>query len=291
MPTKEPKPAFKASTRRAPKALNGSPPPTPTDAPRILTLDLELSPLVVYTWGVRDQFINLDALIQDWSILAFAAKWYGEKKVIYHDTSGRGADKVRDDRPLLAELAPLLDAADIVVGHHVKGFDLKKLSSRMIEHGMPPHSPVRVIDTLTAARRAGAFSSNKLAYLAEKLTTERKDSHSAYPGMALWKACLADDPKAWKVMRAYNIQDVQATEELYTTLRPWIVNHPNVTIFADTGEQACPKCSSPLVQTRGIVTTQSGKFQRLHCQACGSWSRAKQNLIPADFRKTKLTSI
>jgi RNase P subunit RPR2 len=290
MTTKEPK-AAPSGPRKTTKASKGARSTAPTDAPRILTLDLELSPLVVYSWSVRDVFISLDQLIQDWSVLAFAAKWYGEKKVIYNDTSGRGADNVRDDRALLVELAKLLDEADVVVGHNVKGFDLKKLASRMIEHGMPPHSPVRVIDTLSAARRAGAFSSNKLAYLAEKLTTECKDSHSAYPGMALWKACLADDPKAWKVMRAYNIQDVQATEELYTTLRPWIVNHPNVTIFADTGEQACPKCSSPLVQTRGIVTTQSGKFQRLHCQACGSWSRAKQNLIPADFRKSKLTSI
>lgn len=281
-----PKPAPRTATK-------GAPPRAPLEeAPRILILDIELSPLTVYTWGVRDQFVALDAVIEDWSVIAFCAKWYGSDKVIFRGTGGRGSKKVRDDKALLAELAKLLDAADIVVGHNVRGFDLKKISARMIQHGMPPHSPVRVIDTLSAAKKAGAFSSNKLAFLAEKLTSERKDTHSGYPGMELWKACLADDPAAWKVMRAYNVQDVKATEELYTKLRPWCAGHPNMTLFAADAEAlTCPKCSSHAVQTRGTVTTQTGKFQRLHCQSCGSWCRAKNNLVPLDSRKKILTSL
>jgi RNase_H superfamily len=276
-----------APERRKPAATK-----TKQTAPRILVLDIELSPLTVFAWGCRDQFINLDAVLEDWSVLSFCGKWYGSKRVIYRDTSGRGPAKIRDDRKLLGELAELLDQADVVVGHNVRGFDLKKISSRMIQHRMPPHSPVRVIDTLGAAKRAGAFSSNKLAYLAEKLTSERKDSHSKYPGMSLWKACLADDPAAWRVMRRYNVADVLATEELYTTLRPWVASHPNVTLFADSGEQVCcPRCGSAAVQTRGVITTQTGKFQRVHCTACGGWTRSKKNLISADTRKKALTTV
>jgi hypothetical protein len=137
--------------------------PAPLSAPRILIADVETNPITAHVWGVRDQYVGLDQVIEDWSVLAFAAKWYGDKKVSYTDTSGRGAGKVRDDKALLAELASLLDEADIVVGHTAKAFALKKISARMIQHGMKPHSPVRCIDTYHAAKRAGAFSSNKLA--------------------------------------------------------------------------------------------------------------------------------
>ena len=48
--------------------------PAPVSAPRILIADIETSPITAHVWGVRDQYVGLDQVIEDWSVLAFAAK-------------------------------------------------------------------------------------------------------------------------------------------------------------------------------------------------------------------------
>ena len=50
--------------------------------PRILLFDLETSPIISYTWGVKKQFIQPEQIIRDWTILTFAAKWLNEDKII-----------------------------------------------------------------------------------------------------------------------------------------------------------------------------------------------------------------
>jgi hypothetical protein len=56
----------------------------PQSAPRILIVDIETAPITAHVWGVRDQYVGLDQVIEDWSVLAFAAKWYGDKKGELH---------------------------------------------------------------------------------------------------------------------------------------------------------------------------------------------------------------
>lgn len=262
-----------------------------TDSPKILILDVELSPIVAYVWQTFDVTVGLDQILEDWSVLAFCAKWLDGKNVIYRDTGGRGKNKVRDDRALLAELGELLDQADIVVGHNVKAFDLRKIRSRMLELGMPVPSPTAVCDTLQMARRAGAFTSNKLKFLCDKLTNAKKDSHSKFPGMALWRAVLEDDPKGWAAMREYNRADVLATEELYLKLRPWASGGVSLASFTDDDEPQCPTCLSTNLKPRGVAITATGKFVRLRCSDCNSWSRQRENLVIPNTRKKKLAKL
>lgn len=257
--------------------------------PKILTLDIETSPLESFTWGTFDQNVGVEQIKTEWSVLSFAAKWLGKPKVIYADTSGRGVDKIRDDGDLLDQLWRLLDEADIVVAQNGVSFDLKKINARMLMAGQGPYSPVRVIDTLRAAKQHFKFTSNKLAWLSKHLTDAPKSLHNKYPGFELWSECLLDNPTAWAEMKKYNKQDVIATEKLYLKLRPWITQHPNLATYSMREDLTCPKCDSPELQARGYTVTQSGKYQRLHCQKCGGWSRSKTNLIPANTRKGKAT--
>lgn len=257
-------------------------------SPRILVIDIETAPLEAYTWGIWDVNVGLEQIKTEWSILSYAAKWVGKKPVIYADTGGRGAIKVRDDKPLLKDLWNLLDQADIVVAQNGQRFDVKKINARLIMNGHGPYSPIRIVDTLLVAKKHFGFTSNKLAWMSKYLTDAKKSEHKKFPGFELWKECLADNPKAWAEMRKYNIQDVIATEQLYIKQRPWIKGHPNMAAYAPSHEQACPNCGSTNVTKYGFATLQQGRYQRFVCGDCGASSRGKQNLISLTNRKAML---
>lgn len=229
-----------------------------------------------------DQNIGLDMIKTEWSILAACVKPMG-KAPAYFDTSLK--TDVRDDRELLDWLWWWLDEIDIIVTQNGARFDLPKINARMAMAGMKPYSPVRVIDTLKAAKKHFAFSSNKLAWTSKYLTDVPKSEHKKFPGFELWKECLAGNPKAWAEMKKYNIRDVVATEKLYLTLRPWMAGHPNIGAYSDAGTTMCTNCGSTELQARGTTVTQKGRYQRYHCQACGSWSRGKKNLFELDKRR------
>ncbi|HXE08330.1 MAG TPA: ribonuclease H-like domain-containing protein [Acidobacteriaceae bacterium] len=259
--------------------------------PRICVLDIETSPIEAYVWGLWDQNIGLEQIKQDWTIISFCVKWLGEKELVYEDTGGRGVGKVRDDRKLLKQLWQILDDADIVVAQNGRNFDIKKINARLIQHGYTPYSPIKIVDTLEAAKKHFGFTSNKLAYLSSKLARTRKYEHKEFPGFELWKECLADNPKAWAVMRKYNPLDVISTAEVYEAMRPWITSHPNHGVYIQDKELRCPKCGSKSLQRRGYSATMLNTYPRFQCQDCHGWLRGKQTELPRDIRKALLTNI
>lgn len=256
-------------------------------SPRVLTIDIETFPLEVYRWALFDESPTaLNQVKVEWSIASFAAKWLDEKRVIYQDTGGRGRRKVRDDKALVRAIAELLGEADIVVGQNHKKFDLKKIHARMIEHGVEPYSPIRIVDTTIEARRYFGFTSKKLAWMSAHLTDTPKDEHKEFPGFELWTECLADNPRAWREMKKYNCRDVEATEAVYKRLRPWMATHPNVATYIEDKDQHCPKCGSKHLQARGYIYSQQGKYPRFQCMACGGWMRGKSQRLVRDVRKS-----
>lgn len=262
----------------------------PTTGPRIVTLDIETAPNESYHWGLWDQNIGLDQIVVEWSILSFSAKWLGEDKVIYKDTGGRGVSKVRDDKALLQALWDILDEADIVVAQNGQAFDVKKINARMIMAGMKPYSPIKIIDTMLVAKKHFCFTSNKLAWLSEHLTTAKKSEHKSFPGFELWSECLKDNAKAWAEMKKYNCVDTIATEELYLRLRPWIEGHPNIAVYSQLEDMVCPKCASVNVQKRGKAHTQFGEYHRFQCKDCGGWSRSRYTTNTKEKRKVLLSN-
>jgi predicted RNA-binding Zn-ribbon protein involved in translation (DUF1610 family) len=261
-----------------------------TDQPRILTIDVETAPLELYGWGLFDQNFGLDHLKTDWTILSFAAKWLGDKRVIYGDTGGRGKKKVRDDKKLMKPLWTLLNEADIVIAQNGKKFDVRKINARLIAHGFAPPSPSRVVDTMLVARKYFAFTSQKLKYTSELLAPElKKDEHEEYPGLKLWTAVLEDDPKAWKVMKKYNIRDILATEQVYLNMRAWDQQHPNIGTFSVLEEHQCPHCGSTHVIARGGREVKNqGVYKRYWCNDCHGWSRGKLMLNSLPKRRAQL---
>ena len=246
---------------------------------KILVLDIETAPFKSLHWKLWKEFISIDQIEEEWSILSYCAKWLGSKTITYDDTSQQR--NVRDDRRLLRKLWKLLDEADIVVAQNGKKFDIKKINARLIMEGYGPYSPVKVVDTYLAARRIAGFSSNKQAWLSKYLSNAKKLDHRNFPGIELWKECLKKNPAAWREMRKYNIQDVIGCEGIYLRLRPWIENHPNVAPKAVAKDPdrlaACPNCGSTKLHSRGDAVTAAGIiYDRYQCQGCGAWPRSRK---------------
>lgn len=252
---------------------------------KILLLDIETSPIISYTWGLFDQNVGLNQVAKDWHILAFAAKWLDDPKMHYYDQ--RYAKDVSNDSKLLKKAWELLNEADIVISQNGRRFDTKKLNARFVLNGMQPPSSYRQIDTLEIAKKHFAFTSNKLAYMSDKLCKKyKKLEHKEFPGFELWSECLKGNMKAWKEMERYNKHDVLSLEELYSKLSPW--DNTNLNTMQDSWDNLC-KCGNKEYVKNGFKYSQVGKFQRFKCTNCGHETRSRTNLLSIEKKKALCT--
>lgn len=239
---------------------------------KILSLDIETSPNLVYAWGLFDQNIGLNQIKEVGGVLCFAAKFLDEKKVHFHAVWDKGG---REE--MVAAAHRLLSEADVVMHYNGRRFDIPHLNREFVLAGLTPPEPFADIDLLTVARGRFKFTSNKLEHVATQLGLEGKVSHE---GFSLWTKVMGGDEVAQRRMRKYNIRDVTLLEDLYAVLQPWIRNHPSRPLY--DGHGSCPACASVKVQRRGFAYTKVSKFQQYQCQACGHWFRgAKRISSPA----------
>lgn len=252
-------------------------------SPRILYIDIETAPMLVYAWGLFDQNHGLNQIKDDWHMLSFACKWADSKEVFYFDQSK--AKDIEKDKPLLEKLWVYLNEADIVIGQNVKSFDHKKINARFLTHGMTPPSSYRMIDTLTIMKKNFKLTSNKLEYATDLLNTKyKKLKHNKYPGFALWSACLKGDKEAWKEMEKYNKYDILSLEELYQKLAPWD-NSINFNVYHSEDSHIC-SCGSKEHKLNGFRYTNAGKFQRFVCKKCGKESQSKHNELYVEKKRS-----
>lgn len=174
-----------------------------------------------------------------------------------------------DDQALVTEVWHVLDDADIILAHFGDAFDLKKLNARFVFYGLNAPSPYQSIDTKKVASKYFKFDSNSLNNLGAYLNVGKKIENG---GFDLWIRCMAGDPEAWTMMKAYNGQDVQLLEQVYYKLRPFMTNHPDLNMTMGKIVDSCPSCQSGNVHKRGFAFTKMGKKQRYQCTDCGSWS-------------------
>ncbi|MEK7111947.1 MAG: ribonuclease H-like domain-containing protein [Patescibacteria group bacterium] len=242
--------------------------------PKILLFDIETSPLLAYVWGMYEQ--NVIKVVRPWYFLCFAYKWLGEgsTKVIALPDFKLYSKAKYDDYEVVKKLRELLDQADIVIAHNGDKFDIKKFNTRCLEQGIDLPSPFRTIDTLKVARSRFSFTSNKLDSLGEALDVGRKVKTG---GFELWDGCINGDERSWRLMKKYNKQDVDLLEKVYLKLRPTMLNHPNVSVYNDDINLACPNCGLSDYQKRGYRQTNSYWYNRYQC-TCGAWFNGKQSL-------------
>lgn len=230
---------------------------------RILAIDIETQPNLAYVWGLWDQNVGLNQLVEAGQMMCFVSKWVGKPKVEFRSVHHDGQDK------MIRRAWELLDEADVVMHYNGKRFDVPWLNREFLRLDLNPPSPYQQIDLLQVARREFQFPSNKLEYVSKALGLSGKVSHE---GFGLWVKCMAGNDRAWKTMRKYNRQDVLLLEEMYERLRPWIRSHPSVAAFS--GKDCCPACGGENLTHRGFAFLRTGRYQRFQCGDCGKWSRS-----------------
>lgn len=235
---------------------------------KILLLDIETAPNVAYVWGLFKENIPLQRLVDSGYVLCWAAKWYGEDKMMF--------DSIYKSKPklMLKRIHALLEEADAIIHYNGNSFDIPTLNKEFLLHKMTPPSPAKQIDLLNTARGRFRFVSNKMDFIAQALGVGKKKSTT----FDLWIQCMNKDEAAWNKMEEYNKEDVIILEGIYEAFKPWIRNHPNVALYTDAAEATCPVCRGGSLTRRGYSYTATGKYQRYCCDSCGHWSRDRRGV-------------
>ncbi len=245
---------------------------------RILTLDIERIPgrfkaqwrgLTVEGdfWDLKDgrrhigRYIFPDEVVEWPATICAAWRVYGQRT--YGFSSTWGASDLTED------LAEQLDKADIVVGHNVDQFDLKKINAMLLLNGRRPPSSFKTIDTLKVLRSRMGLESNTLRSACDRLGIKTKVDHYD-PDVA--KAAVDGDVAAQRRIERYNKGDIAATEALYEALRPWISTHPPV--VADSEGLRCRACGSDRFERTGSYLADVNEYAEYACQDCGAPFRA-----------------
>lgn len=237
--------------------------------PRICIIDIETSPGIAQVWGLFKQNISISQLQEATRVISFAAKWHGEKEVMFFS-------EFHDGRQAMIRAAhKILSEADIVVHYNGSSFDIKHLKREFWLCKMPPPAPFAEVDLLKTVKRHFRFMSNKLQHVCDEKGIGSKVDTG---GHELWAKCMLGDSAAWSRMREYNKHDVILTEDLYNSILPWIDNHPHIGLVAKNSNDACNRCGSSSLKYRGYAHTRSATYRRFQCGSCGGWGRGSNRV-------------
>jgi hypothetical protein len=248
---------------------------------KILLLDIETSLMSVLCWGMWEQNISIEAVVQDWHLLSWSAKWLFDEDVMSDALTSEEA-KNHNDKRIAISMWDLLDKADVVITHNGNYFDLKKLNTRFIKHGMIPPRPYQSIDTLKIAKEQFNFSSNKLDYINEFLGLPKKIKTD----FEMWIKCFYGDPEALHDMEVYNRGDTEVLEDLYLRFRPFIKGHPNLNLWSEDNISICPNCGSEKLNWNGHYYTYTGRYKAFRCTNCGATGRSRVLDLEKEKRAT-----
>jgi len=251
--------------------------------PNILILDIENSPSIVASWGIRKQYIGTEYIVREWYMFSWALK-YLHGTEIYSDVITPEESLAGDDKRILENLWKFVNYADIIIGHNMDGFDKKKMNSRFIYHGIDPPSGYQTVDTLKVARSQFSFTSNKLDYIARLLGLPGKEDKG---DITRWLRCMEGSQEDLDKMHKYNRGDITLTEDVYLKLRPYIKGHPNLGLFGNSEVDVCYKCGSVDIDylEGDYYYTTVNKFKKYRCNNCRTIGRSHFSAITAEDRK------
>jgi hypothetical protein len=238
---------------------------------RTLFLDIEISPTLAAVWGLWNQNINITNITGNSEVLSWAAKWHESDEVEYSSLG------MTSKKNMLKEVYRLVEEADAVVTYNGDRFDLKILNQEFMMQNWAPPAPFKSVDLLRTMKNRFRGTSNKLDYWLRRLDIGAKVKHR---GFQLWLDCMNKVEGAFEEMEEYNIGDVVELEKLYDRVRPWIVGHPNMSVYNQ--DLVCTHCGSKHIQKRGFAHTAAGVYQRFQCNSCGGWSRSNKTLAVSD---------
>ena len=247
--------------------------------PRIMVFDIECTGMIIESYGLYNQNHNHKDIIEDWSLLSYAAYFPLQDEMHYMDNR---YGEYRDDRQIVEGLHHLISNADIIIGHNSDRFDFKKFNTKAEKYELDNiYDPVKY-DTIKMLKARYALPSNSLDYAAKYFDLkERKSSHGKFPGKSLFDECKKGNSEAWKELELYNKQDCKVTWELFQRL----VKHDKKINFNTFYQKSTCSCGSQEFFKNGLKYAKNGVFQIYRCHSCSKSFVDKSNLVNKDIRK------
>jgi len=246
---------------------------------RMLSFDIECSPALSWHYGMRDQNISISSVVQEPRMIAFSAKWYGKKPIIFRSEFHHSRQE------MLEEIRALLDESDVVIGWNSRRFDTKWVNWELEVEGVGVPSPYKQIDLMTEVKKNFRSLSYKLDYISKRLLDEQKIDYSM---MRMWETVSNPETdektrkKEWDAMRKYAIRDTALLEPLFERLLPWIkMPHPASSL---TGLR-CRKCGSENLRPNGSTLTAEGRYRKYLCENCGGHTRGTKREAIGETRE------
>lgn len=241
---------------------------------KILCLDIETAPNKVYSWGVYEQNIGINQIIEYQYGLCWCAKWVGSDRM-YSDSIINYPSHFKkhpsSDLKIAQSIQPLMEKAHIIVAHNGDEFDIKWLNAMFIRHRLPPIQHYKTVDTKKQIKSVARFVSNKLQSQCRELEIGYKLEHE---GFDMWVKCMSGDKRAFATMKKYCKKDVWLVEDLYLQTRPYMRSHPNVLVYDKT--EGCITCGSNRIKKVEWAYTANKAYRRYRCLACGRNMRSNQ---------------
>ena len=234
-------------------------------AAKILVFDIERmkGQANIEFWDLGDyknRRIHKDDVVEWPRTICVAWNWYGDSKIEFASEWGDGK------QGMLERVWEAVDKADIVVGHNIVGFDLKKLNTEWRDAGFMAPSPYKTVDTLKEARKQFGDESKTLDALCERLgvagKTDKYDVEVA-------RGALDGDRLSQLKIQAYNEGDIFATLNLYDRLRGWMPNHPHMGEL-DGETLKCNQCASTDLSRNGTYLAVQIRYIQYRCNTCGA---------------------
>lgn len=238
--------------------------PEPKRHPKILLWDIEAT--------------NLNANYG--FVICIGYKWYGEDKIhliSLRDFPALFKKDPTDDSLLIQAFAKVMEEADIQVYHYGDRFDFPYIQTRLLEKGKKPLKRVPSIDTWRICKYQLKLTSNRLDTISKVIPVEKGKERAEKTPLDgdQWRRAMGGQVTAIKYIEEHCIADIEVLDQVYTFIRPFAKNTPNIGKFIDKTRENCPACGSQDTNRRGFNLTHRGRKQNYQCQDCGNWFQGR----------------
>lgn len=243
---------------------------------KILTIDIERLPGTAYVWEPKTRYIPARHFKEWPRMVCFAARWYGDKSMIFEA-------EWNDRERMVKKAYELYNEADIVVTFNGVKFDNKHLKTEWLEAGYPPPMPWKDLDLYQQVKQFG-FESKSLDSVSRRLGRPGKET---FYNMDMAFAAAGGDKEAQEKLEEYNYGDIELTEWLHDRLIGWMPGAPFKGTAGD--EKVCNQCGSD-----DLMYIEDHKYRAVvldyalyRCNTCGGVLRAGWTARAASTRGVK----
>ena len=255
--------------------------------PKICYLDIEKSFNISGHFGAWSQNLRQEAKFRESHILSYCYAFNDDSDI---KGSIIPAKELKDDfvkclvegkvhttvdELLVLELWALFNNSDVIVAYNGRGFDVKEIQARFLMYGLPPTSPVKVIDPLLIVKDKFRLPFKSLKYVAEFLGVTQKLENS---GNDLWKKATMGDEEALQEMLDYNKGDIITLREVYKKLQGWGNSGTNLALYNANHDTLCTNCGSDDITSLDgkYAYTAQRRYSLYRCNSCKAVLRSNR---------------